>query len=127
MSVTLRQFQIEDLAVAIRYGRSFNLSEPGTGKTPIFCALAWYYWSRKGKKTIVVQPNHLRDKNRLEMLRFTGFESHEVAVIERVDEVLGPRKRLGTDADPETGYINYLDNPDLKVIIVGFTFLKTYW
>lgn len=127
MSVALKQHQIEDLAVAIAKPRSFNFSEPGTGKTPIFCALAWFYWSRKGKKTILVQPNHLRDKNRLEMIRFTDFQPHEVAVIEKVDETLGPRKRIGTAADPETGYINYLDNQDLKVIVVGFTFLKNYW
>lgn len=127
MTGTLRPYQIEDLAVAIKKPRSFNFSEPGTGKTPIFCALAWYYWSRKGKKTIIVQPNHLRDKNRLEVLRFTPFEAHEVTVIEKLDETLGPKKRIGTDADQVTGYINYLDNPDLKVICVGFTFLKNYW
>jgi Helicase conserved C-terminal domain len=126
--VSLKAHQIEDLAVAIKQPRSFNLGEPGTQKTGTFCALAWYYWSRKGKKTILVQPNHLRDKNRLEMIRFTGFEPHEVAVIERVDETLGPRKRLGVaGACSKTGYINYLANPDLKVFVVGFTFLKTYW
>lgn len=125
---SLKPHQIEDLAVAIKKVRSFNLGEPGTQKTGTFCALAWYYWSRKQKKTIVVQPNHLRDKNRLEMIRFTGFEPNEVAVIERVDETLGPRKRKEVPAAcQETGYINYLDNPDLKVIVVGFTFLKNYW
>lgn len=127
MTVALKQHQIEDLAVAIKLTRSFNLGEPGTQKTGTFCALAWYYWTRKGAKTIVVQPNHLRDKNRLEMVRFTGFKANEVAVIEKVDETLGPRKRIGTRADPKTGYINYLDNPELKVLCVGFTFLKTYW
>ena len=80
-----------------------------------------------GKKTIIVQPNHLRYKNRLECIRFSGFKPHEVKVVERVDETYGPRKRLGTDACQETGYINHLDDPDVKVIIVGFTFLKNYW
>jgi hypothetical protein len=128
VSYTLRDYQINDLAVAIKNPRSFNLSEPGTGKTPTFCALAWYYWSKLKKKTIIVQPNHLRDKNRLEVLRFSGFKPNEVKVIERVDEILGPRKRQDyPEADQETGYINYLDDPNLKVIIVGFTFLKTYW
>lgn len=125
---SLKPHQIEDLAVAIKKVRSFNLGEPGTQKTPTFCALAWYYHSRKGKKTIIAQPNHLRDKNRLEVLRFTDFQPHEVAVIEKVDETLGTRKRVGVEGcDQLTGYINYLANPDLKVFVVGFTFLKTYW
>ena len=124
----LREYQVNDLAVAIREERSFNFSEPGTGKTPVFCYLAWYYWSRRQKKTIIVQPNHLRDKNRLEVLRFSEFKDNEVKVIERVDEVLGPRKRLGNpDACQETGYINYIDDPEIKVFLVGFTFLKNYW
>ena len=128
MHTALRPYQVDDLAVAIANDRSFNFSEPGTGKTPVFCALAWYYWSKRGKKTIIVQPNHLRDKNRLEVLRFSGFKDNEVKVIERVDEYLGPRKRLGNpDAHPDTGYINYLSNPDIKVFVVGFTFLKNNW
>ena len=128
MSVSLRPHQIEDLSVAIANKRSLNLSEPGTGKTPTMMALASYSWTREGSKTIIVQPNSLRDKNRQECIRFTDFSPEEVAVIERVDDTLGPRKRLSVEgADPDTGYINYLDNPDLKVIVVGFTFLKNYW
>lgn len=128
MSLSLREYQVEDLAVAIRNPRSFNLSEPGTGKTPVFCALSWYYWSRKQKKTIIVQPNHLRDKNRLEVLRFSEFKANEVKVIERIDDTLGPRKRKSVpEADQETGYINYVKDPNIKVFVVGFTFLKNYW
>lgn len=127
MSYSLRDYQVEDLAVAIKNPRSFNISEPGTGKTPTFCALSWYYWSRKGKKTIIVQPNHLRSKNRLEVLRFSEFKPEEVVVLEKAHDTYGPRKRIGTDACQETGYINFLDNPDAKVFCVGFTFLKNYW
>tara|TARA_Y100001001_G_scaffold163782_1_gene193816 strand:+ start:11828 stop:13210 length:1383 start_codon:yes stop_codon:yes gene_type:complete len=128
MSVSLRPHQIEDLAVAIKNKRSFNLSEPGTGKSPTMAALAWYVWSREGAKTIFVMPNSLRDKAVEETVRFSGFTHDEVQVIERVDETLGPRKRKSVPAaDQVTGYVNYLDNPDLKVIVVGFTFLKNYW
>ena len=128
MSNALRPYQIQDLAVAIKNPRSFNFSEPGTGKTPVFCALAWYYWSKRQKKTIIVQPNHLRDKNRLEVLRFSGFKPEEVKVIERVDETLGPRKRKNfPEACQETGYINYIEDDNIKVFLVGFTFLKNYW
>lgn len=128
MSVSLRQHQIEDLAVAIKQKRSLNLSEPGTGKTPTMMALAYYAWTREGAKTIIVQPNSLRDKNQRECVRFTGFTDKEVRVVEKVDEYLGPRKRKGVpNANPYTGYINYLDDPDIKVLVVGFTFLKTYW
>lgn len=128
MSETLRKNQIEDLAIAIGQKRSFNLSEPGTGKTPIFCAYAWYKWSKQKKKTIIVQPNHLRSKNRLEVLRFSGFKPDEVVVVEKVDEFLGVRKRLDyPEACQETGYINYVHDPEIKVFCVGFTFLKNYW
>jgi len=128
MMIALRDYQVNDLAVAIKNPRSFNFSEPGTGKTPVFCALSWYYWTKKGKKTIIVQPNHLRNKNRLEVIRFSGFEPHEVKVIERLDETLGPRKRKSVpEANQQTGYINYIDDPEIKVFVVGFTFLKNYW
>lgn len=125
--VELRPHQIEDLAVAIKHKRSLNLSEPGCGKTPVFCAYAWWAWTRNSEKSIIVQPNSLRDKNRRECIRFTGFKPEEVVVLEKASETLGPRKRIGTTADPETGFINYIDNDDAKVFIVGFTFLKTYW
>lgn len=123
----LRPHQIEDLSFAIRNKRSLNLSEPGTGKTPTMMALAWFAWTREGVKTIIVQPNSLRDKNRRECIRFTGFKPEEVVVLDKASETLGPRKRLGTSADAKTGFINYIDNPDAKVFCVGFTFLKTYW
>lgn len=127
MTVSLRDYQVEDLSIAIANPRSFNLSEPGTGKTPTFCAYAWYMWKSKGKKTIIVQPNHLRSKNRLEVIRFSGFKPGEVVVLEKAHDTYGPRKRLGTDACQETGFIDFIDNPDAKVFCVGFTFLKTHW
>lgn len=127
MTVSLRPSQIEDLSIAIANPRSFNFSEPGTGKTPIFCAYAWHMWSTKGKKTIIVQPNHLRSKNRLETIRFSGFKPNEVVVLEKASDYLGPRQRLGTDACQETGFIDYIDDPDAKVFCVGFTFLKNNW
>jgi superfamily II DNA or RNA helicase len=128
MTATLKATQIADLAVAIRNPRSLNISEPGTGKTPIFCALSYYYWTKKAKKTIIVQPNHLRSKNRLEVIRFTGFKPEEVVVLEKAHEVLGPHKRRAySNACQETGYINYIDDPDAKVFCVGFTFLKNHW
>lgn len=123
----LRDYQIQDLSVAIRNPKSWNFSHPGTGKTPVFCALSWYYWSRKGKKTVIVQPNHLRSKNRLEVLRFSGFKPEEVVVLEKATDTYGPRKRVGTRACQKTGFINFMANPDAKVFCVGFAFLKTYW
>ncbi len=127
MTATLRDYQVEDLAIAIKNPRSLNMSEPGTGKTPTFCALAWYYWKARGKKTIIVQPNHLRSKNRLEAIRFSGFKPEEVVVLEKAHDTYGPRKRIGTRACQDTGYINFIDDPDAKVFCVGFAFLKKYW
>lgn len=120
--------QEEDLIVAARQARCMNLSEPGTGKTGTAAILTYWHWFCNNKKTIWVQPNHLREKNRGELYAFTDFKPGEVEVLEKASETLGPRKRKGfPKADPETGFIDYIASSDAKVFVVGFTFLRMHY
>lgn len=120
--------QVEDLMMAAAQARCMNLSEPGTGKTGTAAILTYWHWTCNNKKTIWVQPNHLRQKNKDELYAFTDFERGEVEILEKAFETLGPRKRLREPrADPDTGYIDYIASSNAKVFVVGFTFLRTYW
>lgn len=120
--------QIEDLGVAIANPRSMNTSEPGTGKTGTAAVLSYYYWKEHGQKSIWVQPNHLRYKNRRELLAFTDFQPEDVEVLEKASETLGPRKRKSEPrANQHTGFVDYIVSSPAKVFVVGFTFFKTYY
>lgn len=120
--------QIEDLAYAIAHPRSMNLSEPGCRKTGIAAVLTYMKWIDNGEKTIWVQPNHLRYKNRRELLAFTDFGPEDVEVLEKSDDILGPRKRLSEPrANQHTGFVDYIASSQAKVFVVGFTFFKTYY
>jgi hypothetical protein len=105
-----------------------NISEPGTGKTGIAAVLTYYYWKEYGQKTIWVQPNHLRHKNRRELIAFTDFLSEDVEVLEKATDTLGPRKRKSEPrANQHTGFVDYIKSSNAKVFVVGFTFFKSYY
>lgn len=56
-------------------------SEPGTGKTPIAAYYTQYRVDYHGEAVAWVQPKSLMEKNRNEILRFTGFDPKEVVVL----------------------------------------------
>lgn len=78
----LRDYQVKDLAFHIANPKSLNLSDPGTGKTPTVCVLFYYWWARKGWKTVWAMPKSLMAKNREELLRFTEFLPEDVVIME---------------------------------------------
>lgn len=78
----LRPYQIEDLGFHIANPRSLNLSDPGTGKTPTVCVLAYYHWARRQKRTLWVMPKSLLQKNKDEFALFTGFEPEDIEILE---------------------------------------------
>lgn len=78
----LRDYQIRDLAFHLANPKSLNLSDPGTGKTPTVCVLFYYWWKRKGWKTVWAMPKSLMDKNKEELIRFTEFEPDDIAIME---------------------------------------------
>lgn len=120
--------QIEDLGFAIANPRSMNLSEPGCRKTGVAAVLTYMKWIDNGEKTIWVQPNHLRFKNRRELIAFTDFKPDDIEVLERATDTLGPRKRLSEPrANQHTGFVDYIQSSNAKVFVVGFTFFKTYY
>lgn len=78
----LRPYQVKDLAFHIANPKSLNLSDPGTGKTPTVCVLFYYWWARKGWKTVWVMPKSLMEKNKEELARFTDFELDDIHIFE---------------------------------------------
>ncbi|RWM90047.1 MAG: hypothetical protein EOR84_22830 [Mesorhizobium sp.] len=79
--VSLRDYQIADLAYYIRNPKWLNLSDPGTGKTPSVCVYQWWLWREHGVGSAFVMPLSLLKKNRDEILRFTDFEPDEVTIV----------------------------------------------
>jgi hypothetical protein len=79
---TLRPDQLEDLAFAMANPKSGNLNDPGTGKTPTACVLFYYWWARKGWRTIWAMPKSLMEKNKAELLRFTDFTEDDIVIME---------------------------------------------
>lgn len=77
----LREKQIEQLAFYIANKKCLDLSDPGTGKTPPCCVMAYYVAAREGKKTLWTMPKSLRKKNRNELLRFTDFRPEDVEIM----------------------------------------------
>lgn len=78
----LRPYQVKDLGFHIANPRSLNLSDPGTGKTPTVCVLAYYHWARRGKRTLWVMPKSLLQKNKDEFALFTKFEADDIVILE---------------------------------------------
>lgn len=77
----LRGYQVDDLAYAIAHERSLFLHDPGCGKTPPTCVYLWYQWKERGATSLWTQPKSLLGKNKRELLKFTDFEDHEVAIL----------------------------------------------
>lgn len=156
-TLTLRPYQMDDLAFHIANPKSLNLSDPGTGKTPTACVLFYYWWARKGWRTVWAMPKSLMLKNREELLRFTDFAPEDVIIMESDYAPLtknwkGPtfvrQKRQtrqkrdrndqplnGPDGKPllETYFIDekakdlIAANKDAKVFICTFAFLRNHW
>jgi hypothetical protein len=133
---TLRPDQVEDLTFAIANPKSGNLNDPGTGKTPTACVLFYYWWARKGWRTVWAQPKSLMLKNREELLRFTDFKPEDVVIMEsdfapltknwtgptftRNKKIVSPRcYRLDGDTKLTTVYALQKENPGVDIIEVS--------
>lgn len=148
-----RDYQIADLAFHIANPKSLNLSDPGTGKTPTACWLAWYHWSKHGHRTYWTMPKSLMKKNKKELLRFTDFKDEDVVILEsdhrklkasdpgdtpvklRYKKVKKPTGRLNPDGSPETELVEEPEyvvdlialHCDAKVFISTFKFGANHW
>lgn len=151
VSVSLRDYQAKDLAFHIANPKSLNLSDPGTGKTPTACVLFYYWWARKGWKTVWSMPKSLMAKNREELLRFTDFRPDDVVIMDtdhaaltkgwtgptftRLKRVKEQTGMIGPDGKPVTRITGVPEvakdliaaAKDAKVFICTFAFLRNHW
>jgi len=107
----LWDFQVSDMAYYIKNPRCFNLSDPGTGKTPSVCVYAWYHWTEFRNRTVWVMPKSLLKKNKDEIHNFTPFTDEEVIIID------GPPARRQKQ----------MSAPEGKVFLIGFEAFRRNW
>lgn len=79
---SLRDYQVADLSYYMRDKRCMNLSDPGTGKTPSVVVFQWWLWTEHKVGSCWVQPKRLMDKNKREILRFTGLKDEDVVIVD---------------------------------------------
>ena len=92
--VSLRDYQVADLAFYMANPKCLNLSDPGTGKTPSVCVMQWWLWATHGIGTAFVMPLSLLGKNRKEILRFTDFKHSEVTIVKGLKPLTASQKKL---------------------------------
>ena len=106
----LRDGQIADLAFYMTQPRCMNLSDPGTGKTPSVCAWFQWLWAEVKIKSAWAMPLSLLEKNKAEILEFTGFKPEDVVIV------------AGTATQREKQFAR----PG-KVFLMGFDCFSTNW
>lgn len=109
--LSLRGFQVADLAYYMATPRCGNFSDPGTGKTPPTCVYLWWYWSEHRKRSIWTMPKSLLKKNRVELLAWGGFKDEDVVIVDSYSAA-ARLKRMKTDA---------------KVFLMGFRCFADNW
>ncbi|MGQ7794687.1 SNF2-related protein [Faunimonas sp. B44] len=110
-NVSLRDYQIADLAYYIANPKCMNLSDPGTGKTPSVVVMQWHLWANEKAGTVWSQPKSLLKKNKDEIHRFTHFEDDEVVIVD------GTPKKVR----------KLLASPRAKVFLMGFDRFALSW
>lgn len=110
-NVSLRDYQLVDLAFYMQEERGGNLSDPGTGKTPPTCVYLWDLWKNHGDRTMFVMPKGLMEKNRKETLKFSGFDPDDVLIYDGT-----PKQRA-----------KLVEESDAKVWLMGFRRFKDDW
>jgi hypothetical protein len=92
----LRPDQIEDLALLISNPKFMLLNEPGTGKTPTACVYTEYLVTRMNMGVIWLQPLSIMEKNRDELIKWTGLRCAMVTTNDVPDDVdvllMGPER-----------------------------------
>lgn len=109
--ISLRDYQVADLAFYMSTPKCGNFSDPGTGKTPSVCVYMYWLWTEKLSRTIWAMPKSLRKKNLKELIRFSGFELEDVVI---VGGSPARRKRI-------------LETTNAKVFIMGFDCFTRNW
>lgn len=87
----LRDYQKKDLEFELSRDRCMNLSEPGTGKSPVFARYIYMRWLMNGAKTVFIMPGGIMRKNQEDVCEWTGWSEDEVVIVGG-----GKEKRLKT-------------------------------
>lgn len=79
-SLTLRPYQEEHLGFFLNRPRSIDMSEAGTGKTPVMCL--WIYAQTQGGRVVWAMPKSLLVKNYEELLLWSNLNPDEVTLVD---------------------------------------------
>lgn len=109
--VSLRDYQVADLAFYMANPRCGNFSDPGTGKTPSVSVYMNFLWFEMGIRTIWTMPKSLLKKNKEELLRFSDFDPEDAVI---VDAPKGKREKIIAESDG-------------KVFLCGFRCFADHW
>lgn len=102
--LSLRDYQIEDVAWYINNPKGLNCSDPGTGKTPSVVVNQYMRWDGEQVRTAWTMPMSLLRKNKREIHAFTPFQDDEVQIVDGTPTQV--RKQLA--------------NERAKVFLMGF-------
>jgi hypothetical protein len=108
--LTLRDYQVADLAFYMATPCCGNFSDPGVGKTAPTCVYIWFLWDQKAVRTIWAMPKTLLRKNRDEILLWSDFTEEDVVIVD------------GTPKQREKQM-----SQDAKVFIMGYDCFANNW
>jgi len=108
-SLTLRSYQEEHLGFFLNNPRSIDMSEAGTGKTPVMCL--WIYAQTQGGRVIWAMPKSLLAKNYEELLLWSNLTPEEITLVD------------GTKPQRE----KQIARKSTKVFIMGFDAFANNW
>jgi len=80
-ALTLFDTQKKQLIYALKKARSLDCSEMGTGKTPPACIYTKYMVEREQIRVIWVSTKSIHEKNKLELMAWTGLSSDDITII----------------------------------------------
>ena len=108
--LTLRDYQVADLAFYMAKPRCMNLSDPGCGKTPSVCVYMYFLWSTQNVKSVWTMPKSLLKKNKEEFFLFTDFKEEDIVIVD------GPPAKRKKQMQQEG-----------KVFLMGFDCFSSNW
>lgn len=107
--LSLRGYQESFLGFFLSQSRALDLSEAGTGKTPVACL--WSYAQSREGRVVWAMPKSLLTKNYMELLLWSNLEPHQITLVD------------GTKAQREQQFANR----DTRVFLMGFDAFANNW
>lgn len=108
-TLTMRDYQSEHLGFFLNANRAIDMSEAGTGKTPVMCL--WIYALARTGKVIWAMPKSLLAKNYEELLLWSNLSPEQITL---VDGTKDQRKKQ-------------IERKSTKVFLMGFDAFANNW